>query len=137
MCAPATSAQETTGAITGVVRDPDGAVLPGATVEATGPLGAVTTVTNDVGEFRFPRLPSGRYTVVASLDGFVNGEGAVDLTVGTTQALDFSLRVGGVTETITVTAESPVIDLTSSATATNISREQIELIPAAETSLTW
>ncbi len=131
MLAGATSgaAQETTGAIVGVVRDSGGAVLPGATVEATGPVGTVTTVSDAEGVYRFPRLPSGRYTVKASLDGFADGTGEVDLTVGSTQTVDFALRVGGVAETITVTAESPVIDLTSNATNTNISRERIEFIP--------
>lgn len=127
--APAAVAQETTGAIVGVVRDSDGAVLPGATVEAVGPVGTVTVVTDGAGEYRFPRLPSGVYTVKANLDGFTPREGKIDLTVGTTQRLELTLAVGGVTETITVTAESPVIDITSSATATSISRERIELIP--------
>lgn len=126
---PALYAQETTGAIVGTVRDSAGAVLPGTTVEATGPVGRVATATNDVGEYRFPRLPSGRYTVSAALDGFGKGESNVEVTVGNTQPLDFSLAVGGVTETVQVTADSVGIDVTSSQTATNISRERIEFVP--------
>jgi len=128
-CAPALVAQEVTGAIEGVVRDADGAVLPGATVQATGPVGNVIAVTSGNGEFRFPRLPSGKYTVTASLDGFATAEGAVDLTVGRTSTLEFTLSPSQIAETITVTGESVAIDLTSAQTATNISREQIELIP--------
>ncbi|MCB9377755.1 MAG: TonB-dependent receptor [Holophagales bacterium] len=128
-CAPVAIAQEVTGAIDGVVRDADGAVLPGATVQATGPVGNVIAVTGGNGEFRFPRLPSGKYTVTASLDGFATAEGAVDLTVGRTSTLEFTLSPSQIAETITVTGESVAIDLTSAQTATNISRERIDLIP--------
>jgi hypothetical protein len=127
LAAPA-AAQETTGAIEGVVKDSSGAVLPGTTVQAVGPAGVVTAVTDDRGEFRFPRLPSGRYKVTASLSGFVDRESAVDLTVGNTVRVDMALAVTGVTEAISVTATG-AIDLSTPATATNISRERIELIP--------
>jgi hypothetical protein len=126
---PAAFAQETTGAIEGVVRDSGGAVLPGATVEATGPSGTVVAVSNERGEYRFPRLPSGRYTVKATMSSFKPGETTVDLTVGTTARAEFTLQIAGVTETVQVTAESPRVDLTTAATATNISRERIEYVP--------
>jgi hypothetical protein len=127
--APALLAQETTGAIEGVVRDAGGAVLPGATVEATGPVGTVVAVTDERGEYRFPRLPSGRYTVKASLASFRQAESTVNLTVGNTARAEFSLQIAGVTETVQVTAESPRIDLTTPQTATNISRERLEYVP--------
>jgi hypothetical protein len=126
---PAAMAQETTGSIEGVVRDSGGAVLPGATVEATGPSGTVVAVTNERGEYRFPRLPSGRYTVKANLSSFAPAEATVDLTVGATQRAEFTLRIAGLTETVQVTAETPAVDLTSPQTATNISRERIEFVP--------
>ncbi len=63
------AAQETTGSIEGVVRDPAGAVLTGATVELAGPAGRLVTVTDERGEYRFPRLPSGRYTVTGHAVG--------------------------------------------------------------------
>lgn len=129
LTAPALLAQETTGAIEGVVRDGAGAVLPGVTVDATGPVGTVSTVTNERGEFRFPRLPSGRYEVQAALAGFRTGQAPVALTVGTTARAEFALELAGVTETIQVTAETPRIDLTSPQTATSIARERIELVP--------
>jgi hypothetical protein len=127
--APALLAQETTGAIEGVVRDSGGAVLPGVTVEATGPSGTVVAVTNERGEYRFPRLPSGKYTLKANLASFRTAESTVDLTVGTTARAEFTLQVAGVSETVQVTAESPRIDLTSAATSTSISRERIEYVP--------
>jgi hypothetical protein len=127
--APALLAQETTGAIEGVVRDSGGAVLPGVTVEATGPSGTVVAVTNERGEFRFPRLPSGQYTVKAALASFREATVPVTVTVGSTQRAEFSLQIAGVTETVQVTAETPAIDLSSAQTATNISRERIEYVP--------
>ena len=123
------AAQETTGAIEGVVKDSGGAVLPGVTVQATGPLGVVETITNERGEYRFPRLPSGRYEVRAALDAFAPQTRSVDLTVGTTARAEFSLSVAGLQETVQVTAETPRIDLTSPQTATSISRERIEYVP--------
>jgi outer membrane receptor protein involved in Fe transport len=123
------AAQETTGAITGAVRGQDGALLPGATVVVTGPIGTVQAVSDERGEFRFPRLPSGRYTVKASLSGFATGESAVDLTVGSTGRVEFTLGLATVTETVNVVGESSAMDITSSSTTTNISRERIDLIP--------
>lgn len=127
--APSLFAQETTGAIEGVVRDAAGAVLPGVTVEATGPSGTLVVVTNERGEYRFPRLRPGTYTINAALASFAPAETKVDLTVGATQRAEFTLRIAGITETVQVTAETPAIDLTTPATATNISRERIEYVP--------
>ena len=127
--APALMAQETTGSIEGVVRDSSGAVLPGATVTATGPSGLVTAVSDERGEFRFPRLPPGRYKIVATLSGFNTADSQVDLTVGNTGRVEFKLALSGIAEAIEVTSVTPAIDLSSAATATNISRERIELVP--------
>ncbi|MDQ3419836.1 MAG: carboxypeptidase-like regulatory domain-containing protein, partial [Acidobacteriota bacterium] len=127
--APGLLAQETTGSIEGAVKDSGGAVLPGVTVEATGPSGTVVAVTNERGEFRFPRLPSGQYTVKAALPSFREAEATVNLTIGATRRADFTLQIAGVAETIQVTAETPRIDLTSAQTSTSISRERIEFVP--------
>lgn len=124
---PGVSAQETTGAIEGVVKDASGAVLPGATVEATGPV-AVRSVSDEQGQFRFPRLPSGRYKVTASLSGFATYESSVDLTVGSTSRVEFGLAVAGLAEAVQVTS-SNTLDLTTASTSTNISRERIDLLP--------
>jgi hypothetical protein len=127
--AGAAAAQEITGSIIGAVRGPDGSLLPGATVEATGPIGRVTAVSDDKGEYRFPRLPSGRYTLKASLSGFADAQVNVDLTVGSTPRADFALALASVTETISVVGEAAMIDMTTASTSTNISRERIEIIP--------
>jgi hypothetical protein len=115
-------AQETTGAIEGSVKDPSGAILPGVTVQVVGPSGTLVAVTDERGEYRFPRLPSGRYTVKATLDGFAPNTKTVDLTVGTNARAEFTLSVGAVTETVEVSGATPAVDLRSPQTATNISR---------------
>jgi hypothetical protein len=122
-------AQEITGSIIGSVTGPDGALLPGATITAVGPIGTVTAVTDERGEYRFPRLPSGRYKVTAALSGFGNAESNVDLVVGASPRADFTLALGTVTETISVVGEAKAIDLTTASTSTNISRERIDFIP--------
>jgi hypothetical protein len=122
-------AQETTGAIEGNVKDSSGGLLPGVTVQVVGPSGTLVAVTDERGEYRFPRLPSGRYTVRATLDGFAPNTKTVDLTVGTNARAEFTLSVGGVTETVEVSGATPAVDLRSPQTATSISRERIEFIP--------
>jgi hypothetical protein len=123
------AAQETTGALEGVVRDTGGAVLPGATVTLTGPAGTLTTVTDGEGVYRFPRLPSGKYTIKASLDSFAPTDREVQVTVGATSRVEFSLGLAKLTETVEVAARSSAIDLTTAATATNITRQKIEFVP--------
>ena len=124
-------AQEQRGSIEGVVRDASGAVLPGATVDATSNVGpAVSTVTDSVGVYRFPSLPPGNYKLTANLQGFVSKE-VVDVRVGLGQIkkVDFSLPLSGVTETVNVTAETPLVDVRQSARQANIRAEQVELLP--------
>lgn len=124
-------AQEQRGSIEGVVRDSSGAVLPGATVDATSDVGQPTsTVTDALGVYRFPALPPGNYKLTANLQGFVARE-VVDVRVGLGQIkkVDFSLPLSGVTETVQVTAESPLVDVRQSARQANIRAEQVELLP--------
>ena len=125
-------AQETTGSIEGVVRDNSGAVLPGVTVEVTsGGTGTISSVTDAAGQYRFPRLRPGRYSVKASLAGFRDATASnVDVTVGKTSTANLTLALSSVAETITVTAETPLVDVSTSATATAITREQLEMIPS-------
>jgi hypothetical protein len=124
-------AQEQRGSIEGVVKDASGAVLPGATVEAKSPTGVVVSATSDTaGGFRFPSLPPGTYIVTASLQGFNPRKvDEVHVYLGQIKKVDFSLSLSGVTETVTVTAESPMIDVRQSARSTSIRNEQVELLP--------
>jgi hypothetical protein len=124
-------AQEQRGSIEGVVKDASGAVLPGATVEAKSPTGVVQVSTSDAnGGFRFPSLAPGKYSVTASLSGF-NPRTVDDVNVylGQIKKVDFALPISGVTETVQVTAESPMIDVRQNTRSTNIRAEQVELLP--------
>jgi hypothetical protein len=124
-------AQDIRGSIEGVVRDASGAVLPGATVDAQSTNGPVTSTTTDAqGNYRFPSLAPGNYKISANLQGFVARE-VVDVRValGQIKKVDFSLPLSGVTETVQVTAETPLVDVRQSARQTNIRAEQIELLP--------
>ncbi len=125
-------AQEQTGSLEGVVRDVQGEMLPGVTVEATSPnlMGTAVAVTDGRGSFRFPALPPGVYTVVATLEGFnPSGAADIDLGLGAVLKLSITLETGAITEAITVTGESPLIDVRQSATATSLSAEMIEVLP--------
>lgn len=131
--APLASAQETRGSIEGVVKDAQGGVIPGATVEARNSQGGVTTATSDTaGKYRFPSLTPGRYSVTAQLTGFKKAAFEdVDLLLGQVLQINFELAVGELTEDVQVTAESPIIDVKQNAAGATIKREIIDLIPKA------
>src|SRR6266550_268574 len=125
-------AQAVRATILGTVRDSTGAALPGVSVEArhVGTGGAQTVVSNEQGRFNLPDLPLGTYEVQASIAGFqtVVHKG-LTLTVGSQNVVDFTLPIGQVEETVTVTGESPMVDTTSAAFATTISQKQIAELP--------
>lgn len=126
------SAQEQSGSIQGVVKDAQGGLLPGATVEAksVNRVGVNTVVTDAVGAYRFPALPPGVYEVTASLTGFNPSKVTnVQLALGQLLKIDLSLTVAAVTETVQVTAESPLIDAKQNANASSLSAETIARIP--------
>lgn len=125
--------------IIGRVTDESGAVLPGVTVTATGPalqVPQVVSVTDAQGEYRLTPLPIGTYTTTYELTGFttVRREN-IRLTVGFIAKLDQVLAVGSVSETLTVSAASPIVDVTSTVTRTEISHEQIESLPTSRDGL--
>jgi outer membrane receptor protein involved in Fe transport len=124
------AAQETTGIISGVVRDPQGLAVPGATVTITGSQGSKTTVTESSGRFTVSFLTPGTYTVRSELQGFKPVE-RQNVVVGLGQTVDLDLRteVGGLTENVTVAAESPVIDRTTTTIGTNIDSALLSRLP--------
>jgi hypothetical protein len=123
-------AQETRGAIEGVIRDTSGAVLPGVSVEARSSAGVFTAVTDVNGVYRFPALDPGRYEVTGNLAGFNQAKSApVDLLVGQLLKVDLALSIAGVTESVQVLAESPTIDVKQATAATNIRAEEIDRLP--------
>jgi len=127
------AAQEQRGAIEGVVKDSQGGVLPGVTVEAKGAGGGVlSTTTNETGSFRFPSVLPGFYEVSATLGGFKPAKvGDVEVRLGNVKSVAFNLQLATVSENVTVTAESPIVDVKTSGKSTNIRAEQVNLLPHA------
>jgi hypothetical protein len=125
-------AQEQRASIEGVVKDATGAVMPGVTIEAKNEAtGVVVSAVSDAnGVYRFPALASGIWDVTATLAGFNTITTAdVPLTLGQIKKVDFTLAVAGVSESVQVTGESPLVDVRQSARSTSIRGEQIDLLP--------
>ena len=125
------------GTLTGVVRDASGGVLPGVTVEAASPAltEKVRTVVSDgSGQYRLIDLTPGTYSLTFTLPGFstVKREGLV-LGGTATLTIPVDMRVGGLEETITVTGETPVVDVQSVRRETVLSSDTIAAIPATRT----
>jgi len=128
------SAAHAQASIAGQVRDASGAVLPGVTVEASSPalIEKVRSVATDgTGQYRIELLPPGDYTVTFTLPGFstVRREG-IQLTGTFTATVDTDLRVGAIEETITVTGETPIVDVQSATRQRVFDRELIDALPA-------
>ena len=104
--------------IAGVVRDTSGAILPGVTVEAGSPAlieKVRTTVSDGTGQYRLENLAAGVYTVTYTLPGFTTVQRTdVDVQTGVTVTINAEMRVGGLQETLTVTGETPVVDVQNS-----------------------
>src|SRR3979411_2175488 len=101
--------------VTGTVRDASGAVLPGVTVEAASPALIEkdrSAVTDGSGQYRIENLRPGPYAVTFTIVGFstVKRDG-IELTGFFTAAVNVEMRVGAVEETITVTGETPIVDV--------------------------
>jgi hypothetical protein len=123
-------AQIATGTITGAVVDTQGAVLPGVTVTLTGTDRTSTAVTDDTGRYRFLNLAPGFYNVTAALQGFTTiVRERVEVRVGQTVELPMELRIATVTETVTVTGESPLVDTRQMGTATNFTQDELSKVP--------
>jgi hypothetical protein len=128
----ATGQGGTTSTISGVVADAGGGVVPGADVVAHHVATGVshTSVTNSEGAFSFPSIVPGTYTVTVSLQGFktvvVNN---VVLTSGAPAAVRTVLEVGGLTEQVTVTSSSEIVQTQSSTISSTITTNQITKLP--------
>lgn len=122
----------TTTRISGTVRDVDGGVLPGATVEArnqdTGLI--VRSVTDGRGFYRALNLPSGNYTMSCEMPGFATSSRSdVRLVLGSTPTVDFTLQLAATAETITVTSEVPLVEVSNTSASTTVNTEQISQLP--------
>jgi carboxypeptidase family protein len=132
---PATARAQS--AFAGVVKDATGAVLPGVTVEASSPalIEKVRSVTTDAnGLYRIENLRPGTYTITFNLPGFsaVKRDG-VELPSNFTSTINADLKVGAMEETVTVSGQSPVVDVQSNSKAQVLSREVLDAVPTAHT----
>src|SRR5688500_4408060 len=119
--------------ISGTVRDVSGAVLPGVTVEAASPAlieKVRTAVTDGSGQYTIENLRPGAYSVTFTLPGFsiVRREG-IELTGSFVATVNSELRVGALEETITVTGETPIVDVQSVARQRVMDAETIDALP--------
>lgn len=127
------TSQTLTGTVTGVIEDAQGGVLPGVTVTLTGRTGSQTQVTDENGVFRFLAVNPGPYTVRTELSGFRPYQETIDVGVGRTVTVRATMAVGGLQETVEVTASPLNVDTTSTATETTISQELLFSMPISRT----
>src|SRR3954453_18489249 len=128
-----TAALAQTSAIAGVVKDTSGAVLPGVTVEASSPAlieKVRSAVSDSSGQYKITTLRPGTYTVTFTLPGFsVVKRENIELTADFTSTINADLKVGALEETITVSAESPLVDVQSITARTVMTRDVMDTIP--------
>lgn len=131
VAAPA-RAQRTTGEIIGTVTDESNSVLPGVTVtiRGAGVAGAPSVVTSEIGTYRFPALPPGDYSVEYVMQGFATlRRDSIPVGVGAVVELKVSLKVSTLSETVTVTGDSPIVNLASTTVSTNYNKEWVAAAP--------
>jgi hypothetical protein len=120
-------------AIAGTVKDTSGAVLPGVTVEAASPVlieKVRSVTTNDQGQFTIVDLRPGTYSVKFTLPGFnTYVRDGLELPTDFTATINVELRVGVLEETVTVTGESPVVDVSSTSRVQVLTREALDALP--------
>ena len=123
-----------TGTIQGRVVDAQGAVLPGVTITAASSSmpGVQTAVSSETGNYRFPAVPPGTYTLNYELSGFspLHREG-VEIRLGFTATVNVELALATLQETVTVSGASPIIDTTATRTVQNFKLTELQSIPNA------
>jgi Carboxypeptidase regulatory-like domain len=132
LLAGSATAQVSSASVNGVIRDPNGAVIPGATIVLTGVDTSVerTSVSNGSGAYVFLDITPGRYTVAASAQGF-NPQKFAEFVLAVSQiaTYDFSLTVGTQTQVVTVQGTAAQLDLTSASLGTVIQTKQVNDLP--------
>ena len=134
---PSVAHAQATASIAGVVTDASGAVLPGVTVEASSPAlieKVRSVVTDGSGQYRLEQLRGGVYAVTFTLPGFntIKREG-LELAGSFAASVNAEMRVGAVEETVTVTGETPIVDIQSANRQRVINQELLEAIPTGRT----
>jgi len=130
----AAAAQSVSSAtIEGTVKDESGSVLPGVTITATSEqlqVGQLVQVSDTAGAYKFVDLPAGTYRIRAELQGFSAAiHDDLRVTVGFTARVDLILKVGALEETITVSGQSPVVDVTNTTASVAFTKEVLDAIP--------
>jgi hypothetical protein len=129
---PPADAQAVSGTILGIVKDSSGGTVPGATVTIvnTGTGFSRTVVTDALGEYTAPLVPTGTYAVSAELTGFKKAT-KTNVLVGVDQRvrMDLTLELGAMTEVVEIQAESPLLQTSSSELGTTVVEEQIKTLP--------
>jgi hypothetical protein len=126
-------AQSAGSTIHGTVKDESGGAMPGVTVTLKSPalqVPQLVVVSDTDGNYRFGDLPAGTYRIAFELAGFKSVVVAdLRLTIGFVARTDATMGVGGLEETVTVTGASPVVDLTTTTTTVNLTRETLDSVP--------
>jgi hypothetical protein len=125
------AAQEARGTITGTIRDSSGGVIPGATVTITNKdMGTtISIVTNEVGFFQAPYLIPGTYLVNAELQGFRKAAREVEVRIADRLEVDLSLAAGETIESVTVTADTPLLETTNASLGNVVDQRRIAQLP--------
>lgn len=132
LSASAVWAQATSGSIAGTVLDPNGAVVPGATITAVHtPTGREYPArSSEAGLYSFPNLPAGPYEVTVTQAGFKKlVRAGIEVRIGTRVDLDLNLQVGDVQQQVEVTAEAPLLETSKAERGQNISQEVLYTLP--------
>src|SRR5258708_512059 len=128
---PAVWAQSSGGNVYGTVVDQSGAALPGATVTiASSELGGTrSTVTGNLGEFRFLNLDHATYKLTVAVQGFATVTRDVIVNTGVNVEVSFNMKVASLQESIAVTAETPVVDLKKVGPSTPLTKDELSEVP--------
>ena len=133
MLLPLAAAAQVTGSVAGVVRDSSGGVLPGATITLRGPAlqrESLTAVTNTEGAYRLQLVPPGAYDITVELAGFATQERrTVGVALNQVTTLDFTMSVGGVSESVQVSADAPLVQVTRSDVTNTVTQRTIDALP--------
>ena len=133
--APAAAAQVTSASVVGTVTDSSGAALPGASVTArNADAGFTRTVTaNETGAYRLDVLPIGRYSVEAALSGFTSAlRSGIVLAVNDAVRIDLTLPVGAMSDTVTVTQETPLVNTVTADVSKTVDAQAIQSLPLVD-----
>lgn len=132
LCACLSLAQSDRGTLTGSVSDPAGAAIPAAAVTITNPAtgSQVKTQTTETGNYTMPNLPAGLYDLAVEAQGFNRYEQkGIRIQVAQTARVDVQLKVGALSESVTVTSDAPLLTTENAAQATTIGRDLINSMP--------